>query len=102
APPEARGTRSITRTSLRVAGSEALEWWARRLRSEGVQVSGIHDRAGRATLDFEDGEGQRLALVDDGGVGDAHPWDRSPVPAEHQVRGLGPIELNVPVLEPTD
>ncbi|HEX6644325.1 MAG TPA: ring-cleaving dioxygenase [Gemmatimonadales bacterium] len=102
APPEARGTRSITRTSLRVAGSDALEWWAGRLRSEGVPVREIGERAGRATLDFEDGEGQRLALVDDGGAGASHPWDRSPVPAERQVRGLGPIELNVPALEPTD
>ncbi len=33
-------------------------------------------------LPFEDGEGQRLALIDDGGVGDAHPWAGSPVPAE--------------------
>ena len=33
------------------------------------------------TLDFEDWEGQRLSLVDDGGAGEAHPWDRSPVPA---------------------
>jgi enediyne biosynthesis thioesterase len=45
----------------------------------------------RLTLDFEDPEGQRLALVDDGGKGEAHPWAKSPVPAEHQIRGLGPI-----------
>ena len=24
------------------------------------------------------------------------PWDRSPVPAEHQIRGLGPIVMSVP------
>ena len=29
-------------------------------------------------LDFEDPEGQRLALVDDGGAGEAHPWDGKP------------------------
>jgi glyoxalase family protein len=47
-------------------------------------------------------EGQRLSLVDDGGAGEAHPWDRSPVPAAHQIRGLGPVTLSVPVLGPTD
>ena len=57
------------------------------------------ERDGRLTLDFEDPEGQRLALVDDGGRGDAStPWDRSPVPAEHQIRGLGPIVMSVPRL----
>jgi glyoxalase family protein len=50
---------------------------------------------GRLTLPFEDGEGQRLVLVDDGGTGSASPWQGSPVPAEHQIRGLGPIVLNV-------
>jgi glyoxalase family protein len=55
------------------------------------------------TLDFEDPVGQRLSLVDDGGNGDAPAaWDRSPVPAAHQVRGLGPIVMSVPELRPTD
>ena len=34
--------------------------------------------------------------------GEAHPWDRSPVPAEHQIRGLGPITMSVPDSTPTD
>ena len=101
-PPERRGTRSISRTSLRVAGAATLDWWADRLREKGVRAGRIAERDGRATLDFEDPEGQRLSLVDDGGAGDAHPWDRSPVPAEHQIRGLGPIVLSVPALESTD
>jgi glyoxalase family protein len=101
-PPERRGTRSITRTHLRVAGLEALEWWAEHLREEGVAAGRIAERDGRLTLDFEDPEGQRLALVDDRGAGEAHPWERSPVPAAYQVRGLGPIRLSVPHLKPTE
>jgi glyoxalase family protein len=53
-------------------------------------------------LDFEDPEGQRLSLVDDGEAGEAHPWNKSPVPMEHQIRGLGPITMSVPDLRPTD
>src|SRR5581483_4261285 len=99
-PRERRGTRSIVRTSLRVAGGETLAWWERHLREQGVVSGAVAERDGRLTLDFEDPEGQRLALVDDGGAGDAHPWARSTVPAERQIRGLGPIVMSVPVLQP--
>ncbi|HEU4452480.1 MAG TPA: ring-cleaving dioxygenase [Longimicrobium sp.] len=102
-PRERRGTHSIVRTHLRVTGRPTLEWWAGRLREHGVETGGVVEVDGRATLYFDDPEGQRLALVDDGGAGDPPvPWDRSPVPAEHQVRGLGPIVLSVPDLEPTE
>jgi glyoxalase family protein len=102
AAPEARGTRAITRTNLRVDGADALGFWTERLREQGVRAGEIVERDGRLTLDFEDGEGQRLSLVDDGGAGETRPWDRSPVAAEHQVRGLGPIVISVPDLGPTD
>jgi len=101
-PRERRGTHAITRTSLRVAGLDALMWWTQHLREHGVAAGEIVERDGRLTLDVEDPEGQRLALIDDGGVGEAHPWERSLVPAAFQVRGLGPILLSVPNLEPTD
>lgn len=101
-PSERRGTRSIVRTALRVAGSDTLGWWRDHLRSHGVRTGEVVERDGRGTLDFEDAEGQRLSLVDDGGAGEAHPWEASPVAAGHQVRGLGPIMLSVPELRPTD
>src|SRR5690606_1597181 len=43
------------------------------------------------------------SLVLDGGSGDDPvPWEESPVPPEHQIRGLGPITMNVPELAATD
>jgi len=99
---ERRGTHSITRTGLRIAGEPALLWWKERLEELGVVHGEITERNGRLTLDLEDTEGQRLSLVDDGGAGVSHPWDRSPVPAEFQIRGLGPITISVPDLRPTD
>ena len=101
-PQEVRGSRSIARTSLRVSGSDTLGYWKERLAELGVRAGEIEERDGRLTLDLEDPEGQRLSLVDDGGAGATNPWDRSPVPAEHQIRGLGPIVLSVPTLAPTD
>src|SRR5258707_539531 len=44
----------------------------------------------------------RTGLRDDGGAGSASPWEKSAVPAEHQIRGLGPIVLNVRDLARTE
>jgi glyoxalase family protein len=101
-PRERRGTRAIVRTGLRVAGAKALDYWAERLDAHGVPHDPVAERDGRLTLAFEDPEGQRLSLVDDSGKGEAHPWGASPVPAEHQIRGLGPIGISVPDLASTD
>lgn len=102
APPERRGTDSITRTGLRVAGAAALDWWREHLARAGVVHGEPVEQAGRLGLDFEDAEGQRFTLVDDGGAGPAHPWAGSPVPAEHQIRGLGPIRLTVARIDATE
>ncbi len=101
-PPERRGTHSIVRTGLRVSGEAALGWWRQHLAVHGVTVADPGERDGRLTLDFEDPEGQRLSLVDDGGAGPAHPWSDSPVPPEFQLRGLGPVTISVPGLRSTD
>ena len=102
-PRERRGTHSIVRTHLRVTGAATLDWWATHLRGAGVSVGEVSEVDGRATLYFEDPEGQRLALVDDGGAGDPPAvWERSPIPAEHQIRGLGPIVISVPAISDTD
>lgn len=99
---ERPGNNSISRTTFRVWGEDVFAYWTERLDREGVARGEVRTRDGRRTLDFEDGEGTRLALVDDGGVGDAVPWVESPVPVEHQIRGLGHIEITVPSAEPTE
>ncbi len=101
-PREQRGTRSIVRTHLRVSGTSTLAWWQERLEAEGLHVGAVGERDGRGVLDFDDPEGQRLTLVDDGGAGEAHPWAESPVPEDRQVRGLGPVVLSLSLLPPTE
>ena len=54
AAPERRGTHSIARTALRVAGAKTLDWWKERLDEHGVKHGEIAERDGRLTLDFED------------------------------------------------
>lgn len=96
---EKRGTRSITRTGLRVAES-SLDYWADRLNAQGLVVGKPLILDGRASLDFEDFEGQRFRFTADPTT-DVAPWEKSPVAAEHQVKGLGPITISVPFLEAT-
>lgn len=96
---ERRGTRSISRTGLRVA-EDSLDFWAARLSDAGLSNGKLPLIDCRPSLDFEDPEGQRLRLVADL-PGTAHPWAKSPVPAAHQIRGLGPITISVPELAPT-
>ncbi len=95
------GTSDISATALRVAGEASLHWWVDRLDAHGVPHAPIAERAGRLTLEFADPEGQRLQLVDDGGAAGGTPWEGSPVPAEHFVRGLHAVTLTVRRLEPT-
>ena len=97
--PERRGTHSIARTGLRIA-TASLPYWHARLSEAGASPSAIEDRAGYPSIDFEDPEGQRFRLVADDS-GEAHPWAKSPVPPEHQIKGLGPITLSVPDLAST-
>ncbi len=99
---ERRGTHSVVQTGLRVSGAAALAYWSERLEALGVARGRVQEADGRQELAFEDPEGQRLALVDDGSSGPAHPWSGSPVPAAHQISGLGPITMSVPELTPSD
>ncbi len=68
-----------------------------------MKTGEIIERDDRMTLDFEDPEGQRLSSRSTtAATGEAYPWEKSPVPAAQQIRGLGPITLSVPNLKPTD
>lgn len=102
APPARRGTHSISRTSLRVADEASLEWWRGRLSDAGVAVSDIRRINDRAGVDFEDPEGQRLTLIADGGAIPFVAWEKSSVPVERQIRGLGPVTISVPALDRTE
>jgi glyoxalase family protein len=96
-----RGTNSIARTGFRVGSEASLNYWRQRFAELNVKHNDVATRDGTPALDFEDFEGQRLSLVIDDGREPPHPWEKSPAPAEHQIRGLGPIAISVPELAPT-
>lgn len=101
AAPNRRGNHEVGRTGLRIRSEADLLWWKQHLAGHDVASSNIKERAGHLSLGFEDPEGQRFRLVADPNAGESHPWEKSPVPAEHQILGLGPITLSVPRLDRT-
>ncbi|MUT65251.1 ring-cleaving dioxygenase [Paenibacillus sp. NEAU-GSW1] len=99
------GVSGISALSLRVLNNDALDYWEARLSEHGVAHDGIALRAGRLTLAFRDFEGQRFILVsdeDNEGVAGGKPWAKSPVPPEYAIIGLGPVQLTVSDVEPTE
>lgn len=98
-----RGTDSIATTAFRVNGRAALEYWSQRLAQAGFNQYGVESFTGLDVLHFEDLEGQRLMLVDDGGADfEGEIWDRSDVPAEYALRGFYAVKLSVPALSQID
>lgn len=98
------GPNSISNTSMRVPNDAALSYWLERFMEFGVKHSSIMKYAGRNSIFFVDPEGQQLTLVSDEtniGVGSGTPWDKSPVPVEFGITGLGPVKLTVRIPEPT-
>jgi glyoxalase family protein len=101
AAPNRPGAGTIAPIALRVRDEQALEWWRERFESAGVSHGEIDGSRGRPRLEFEDPEGQHLALVVDGGLAGGHPWDASPVPQEAQVRGLHGVTITEASADPT-
>lgn len=98
------GTSSISKVWLRVPDRAALEYWRDRLQKFTEQSYTIDARTGRDTLEFEDFEGLPLVLVSDEvnhGVPGGIPWDKSPVPKQLGIHGLGSVTLTVKDAEPT-
>jgi len=97
---EVRGTDSIVGTTFRVAGQDALLFWADRLRELGVLQEEITTFAGRELLPFEDSEGQRLYLVDDGDAPfEGEIWHHPDIPDEFALRGFYSAILSIPSFE---
>ena len=97
--PDRRGTDSIVTTAFRVNGRQALDYWSKRLRDHGLEPSDIEQFNGRAILRFTDPEGQRLALLDDGGADfEGVVWDGTDVPADCALRGFYAVMISVPAL----
>jgi glyoxalase family protein len=101
--PNRRGSDSIANTLFRVNGRAALDYWIVRFDELGVKHEGISTFAGHDLLRFEDFEGQRLTLVDDGGAPfEGEVWTGAGIPAEYALRGFYGVMLSTPALPSID
>ncbi len=73
------------------AGS--LAYWRARFEKAGVAAGEIETRFGETVLPFQDPHGLRLGLVEIEADRQFAPWQGSPVPAEHQLRGMHAVRL---------
>ena len=97
--PDRKGTDSIITTAFRVNGQAALAYWIERFDKRGIEHHGLERFAGRDIVRFADPEGQRLALVDDGGAEyEGEIWDGTDVPTAYAIRGFYASMLSVPRL----
>jgi glyoxalase family protein len=73
------------------AGS--TDYWSERLIQHGVTPRAMEVRWGDRALPFTDPHGQELALIETTDEREFTAWDRSPVPAASQIRGLQSVRL---------
>lgn len=92
-----RGTNAISRIGLLVPSEDSLLYWKERLEQYGIEHSDITTYANHPALKFEDPEGLRLVLIVSNGEKVDHwkTWEKSDVPTQHQIQGMGPVEMTV-------
>jgi len=73
----------------------SLDFWSERLQQKGANASPLESRFNRTALPLRDPHGLRVALVEnDESLGRPFSsWDGSPIPKQHQIRGLESARL---------
>ena len=103
--PGARGGRQgagqAAVTALAIAPA-ALGYWVDRLLAAGIAYDGPVVRGETRVLSFKDPDGLLLELMTDANAVLQAPWERGPVPAEHQIRGVAGVTLWEDPAEPTE
>ncbi len=72
---------------------DTLGYWSERLQRYGTHVAPPETRFGQKVLAFTDPHGLNVALTEAPGGRPFTPWAGSPVPSEHQIRGLHGAQL---------
>jgi glyoxalase family protein len=93
-----RGTNQARDLNL-VVPTEALGFWADRLRSFAIEVSEV-ERFGTARLEFDHPCGIHYAIIADGDADDREPWTQGGIEAQHAIRGAHGTTTSVRDVDP--
>ena len=91
-PPVQKGIGLAVEVALAIPKG-SFEYWEDRLALAAATVGAHEVRHGERALRLTDPQGLELALVETGDEREFAPWAQSPVPAEHQIRGLHAVRL---------
>lgn len=87
------GTGQVSATSFAVP-EDSLGYWTERLLQHGVRFERPKKRFDETVLAFSDPDGLAVELVTRPGTDGGNVWERSPVPAEHAIRGIPGVTLS--------
>jgi len=91
-PPGRRGTGQATVVSFSVPET-SLGWWRDRLEKAGAERGLPATRLEEDAISFHDPDGLLLELVAHERAGTEPPWEDSPVPGDHAIRGFRGVTL---------
>ena len=86
------GPPQVTSTAFAVPKG-SLEFWAARLKAQGVATDAPAERLGERSLRFADPDDMALEIVDVAD-GDRQPWAADTIPAEHAIRGFQGVTIS--------
>ena len=87
------GTGQVSATSFAMP-EDSLGYWMERLNRHGVRFERPDKRFDETVLSFNDPDGLAIELVARPAKNGGNPWERSPVPPEHAIRGIAGVTLS--------
>jgi glyoxalase family protein len=87
------GTGQVSATSFAIPEG-SLGYWTERLIQHGVRFGRPDKRFDETVLSFNGPDGLAIELVARPARNGGNPWERSPVPPEHAIRGLAGVTLS--------
>ena len=100
-PPARPGVGQIVEVPFAIPEG-SIPYWQQRLADHGVPIDEVETRFGEKTIPFADPHGLRLALVETGDEREFVAWEASPVPPEHQLKGMHSVRIWERDLTPTE
>ncbi len=89
------GPPQVTTTAFAVP-MDAIDYWSKRLKEQGVEPKVGVDRFGERVLGFSDPDGMRLEIISSMEAVEpkGQPWANGPVPVEQAIRGFHSVTIS--------